>query len=308
MPLFVVDKPGLNEAIAEHEINRDLGIGYVDPDLTDAALFGYSNDVYRFKPGVISRFVAPMYYDTYKNEQEGELYFLVSKDNWIPYSDHAKNIVKYDLDEIIYGHKGARLPSAFLFLEPDLEAAYKRIKRTSKKSMANCNNKNCAGCECYCVEQLKEMLSHFPPLNKLTHKRQMCTAIQYLHDNDMIPFQMSFPFINKSSVIGILGKRPSPEVQQVAQQAKVKNMPLTVKKKISDAELKRQKKQPPTDAPLHPSVAKTTTQKDQLAAYQAAAKRHEEYAKTPSSPIVSPDRQPDVDITPLGLSRRRNKR
>ena len=136
----------------------------------------------------------------------------------------------------------------------------------------------------------------------------MCTAIQYLNDNDMIPFQMSLPFINKPAVFGILGKRPSPKAVQVAEQAKVvTGMSDETKKKISDAILKEQKKGPPKDPPLEPSVAKTPTQKKQLAAYQAAVMRHKDFAKNPSSPIVSPDRQPDVDRSPFGRRRQRRR-
>ena len=279
MSLFVFDNPELNKAIASYEINKDLGINPDFLDLTDAALFGYSNDVYRFKPGVITRFIAPMSYRTHKNLDENELYFLVSKDNWVTWSRHAKNIVKYDLDEIIYGHKGARLPSAFLFLEPDLKEVANDIKKRNKNPRNNatrCDSDNCIGCQCLCDTQLDEILSHFPGFKSFKNKYQKCEAVQYLHYNGMIPFQMSLPFINKPDVIGILGKRPSPEAVQLAAQAKVTNMPLTVRKKISDAELKRQKSQPPDEPPLVPgqlaeSEDKTTLQ--QSAAAVAHAKR-----------------------------------
>ncbi len=256
MSLFVFDNPELNEAIASYEIDKDLGINPDFLDLADAGLFGYSNDAFMFKPGVISRFVAPMSYRTRKNLDENELYFLVSKDNWIPYSDHAKNIMKYDLDEIIYGHKGARLPGAFLFLEPDLKEAAKDIKKRNKNPRNNatrCDSDNCVGCECFCDTQLDEILSHFPGFKSFKNKYQKCEAVQYLHSNGMIPFQMSLPFINKPAVIGILGKRPSPEAVQLAETAKrVSGMSEANKKKISDAEFNRNKKEPPKEAPLEP--------------------------------------------------------
>jgi len=322
MSLFVFNNNNeINEAIASDEIDKDLGINPDFLGLADAALFGYSNDVYSFKPGVFSRYIAPMSYRIHENLDENELYFLVSKDNWVPWTQHARNIVKYDLAEIIYGHKGTRLPSAFLFLEPDLKAAAKDIKKRNKNPRNNatrCNSDNCVGCQCLCDTQLDEILSHFPGFKSFKNKYQKCEAVQYLHSNGMIPFQMSLPFINKPAVIGILGKRPSPEAVQLAEQRKVvTGMSEANKNKISKAITKRQNQQPPNEPPLAPgqlaeSTNLTTLQQSAAAVKYADThnlKKHDGFIGSPNrNGSIAPDQYSPSPNKQFGFSRRRQRR
>lgn len=272
MPLVFVDNKGdLSKALAEADIANHFNL-----NLADAQIFGFPDDAFEFAPNIVSEFIIPEYFDTATDDDEA--FFLVSKDHWVPYPEFTKNIMQVDVDKIIYGNRGRRLPSSYKYLEPVLKQVAEEIEDTYRGMGRAPNKGSCPfGCVCqYSSEQLKAKLSSWPYLRSLTTKYEMCAALRYIHGDSRFPIRISYPYLDKPAIIGILNYEPSVEAQQLARQCKL-NEEIKKSKKLKKTP---SKKQPPASPPHQAEALKkpkleqsTSTTTLSTSAAQVAGKR-----------------------------------
>ena len=301
----------LDSSLAEAEIARDFNF-----DLSDAKVFGFTNDVFEFNPGVVSRFITPEFFDT--NVDGDEMFFKVAKNHWSPYSDFTKNIMKYDLGNIIYGHGGASLPGPYSYLEPTLKQVAAQIKSTHRGFPRAPKKGSCPfGCVCqYDTTDLKGMLSSWPYLRSLSTKYEMCAALRFIHSDNRFPARISYPYMNKPAIIGILNHEPSYEAQKLAQKAKVQDefmkFDQTKLKSVSKRKVPTKvpnQAEPLEQAPLSTTANYTPAQKqrmEQTLATEKAFIAAQKKSKTPNK--QEPDDEPSpIPATP-SFGRRRRRR
>lgn len=304
----------LDSSLAENEISTTFNL-----DLSDAKVFGFTDDVFEFNPGVYSIFTTPQFFET--NVDGDEFFFKVAKNHWSPYSDFASNIMKYDLGKIIYGHGGASLPEPYSYLEPTLKQVAAQIKATHRGFPRAPKKGSCPfGCVCqYDTADLKGMLSSWPYLRSLSTKYEMCAALRFIHSDNRFPARISYPYKNKPAIIGILNHEPSYEAQQLAQKTKVQDEIM----KFDQTKLKHvSKEKAPVEvphqaeslgqAPLSTTEYYTPAQKQRmeqsLAKEQALRDHIQAAAKKSNTPVPYSPPQPESDPSPLVFGRRRRRR
>lgn len=313
--IYVVggDFDDLDLSLAEAQIERDY---YFNFGLEDAKVFGFTNDIFEFNPGMVSIFTTPACYGT--RVDGNEMFFKVAKNHWSPYSDFTKNIMKYDLGKIIYGHGGASLPGPYSYLEPTLKQVAAQIKATHRGFPRAPNKGSCPfGCVCqYDTTDLKGMLSSWPYLRSLSTKYEMCAALRFLHSDNRFPARISYPYKDKPEIIGILNYEPSYEAQQLAKNAKVQDEFM----KFDKSKLKKvvSKKQAPValpheaeqlkQAPLSTTANYTPAQKQRMEQALATEKAFKAAQKKSREDAAESESEAEPEPGNRGFGRRRRRR
>ena len=312
MSIYLVggDYGDLGSSLAEAEIANTFNL-----NLSDAQVFGFTNDIFEFSPGMVSMFTTPASFGT--KVDGDEMFFKVANNYWSDYSSFASNIMKYDLAKIIYGHGGASLPGPYSYLEPTLKqvaaqinASYRGKKRAPKKG-------SCPfGCVCqYNFDELKSMLSSWPHLRSLNTKYKMCAALRFLHSDNRFPARISYPYYNKPAIIGILNHEPSHEAQQLAQKARLGNVHREIKNfkgnlKKAPVHVPHQAEQL-RQAPLSTTANYTPAQKQRMDEGYAREKALSEQIiaakKQSNTPIPPQSPEPEGERSPT-FGRRRRRR